>query len=327
VGLLSYQEYVRYVKSNAAGGDKFALRQPTFEQFDDDHPRIFLGYYSMPFWMEYFYVPLHVNFAGILFGYRSDAKYHIDQVRKRVNEINGKLTGQALLEEINNTGRALNILPKWPRLEEIIANDRAIADEGPDDPLDEREYADREAFRAGTAAGAPVPDSHGWVVRDASGRPEVGTGKGTRARIRFNPGEDKGAGYRPDENLFHELVHASRDMRGVANYMPVNKGYKNLEEYLATILKNIYLSEKGYDKLLGHYRGGLTLQGAAADNFLHNPQHIDVPPTMLIQNLKDYQPDFYRALVNLPPGRPRRNWVKQYDQEWRALAAQNRQAH
>jgi hypothetical protein len=45
---------------------------------------------------------------------------------------------------------------------------------------------------------------------------------------------------------------------------------------------------------------------------------------MLIQNFKDYQPSYYQALVDLPVWRPKYNWVKQYDQEWRAFAAQNK---
>jgi len=90
------------------------------------------------------------------------------------------------------------------------------------------------------------------------------------------------------------------------NQMPVNKGYDNIEEYLAVVLSNIYLSDKGQDVFRGNH-GSAMLRGADADNFLHNSQNVDVRPTMFIQNFKDCQPAFYQALVDLPAWRPKYN--------------------
>jgi len=72
-----------------------------------------------------------------------------------------------------------------------------------------------------------------------------GTGGGSNTVIWYTAGmwsesrRPSGPGHQPDEVLHHELVHASRQMRGVMNQMPVNKGYGNNEEYLAVVLTNI----------------------------------------------------------------------------------------
>ncbi len=174
-----------------------------------------------------------------------------------------------------------------------------------------------------------MADGKGWPWRDDAGTLVLGDGGGTNALIWYSPEMFEGR-YRPtepaqqpDEVLYHELVHASRDMRGVRKNFLVNKGYDNFEEYLAVVLTNIYLSDKGQLVFAGNHGGTVILHGADADNFLHNSQNVDVPPTMLIQNFKDYQPEFYRALATLPSWRPKHNWVRQYDEEWRAFARQN----
>jgi len=56
------------------------------------------------------------------------------------------------------------------------------------------------------------------------------------------------------------------------NEMPVNKGYDDIEEYLAVVLTNIYLSDKGQDVFRGSHRGNTILRGEATHNFLHSSQ-------------------------------------------------------
>src|SRR5258707_13584680 len=76
-----------------------------------------------------------------------------------------------------------------------------------------------------------------------------------------------GPGHQPDEVLHHELVHASRQMRGVLNQMPVNKGYHNSEEYLAGGLTNIYMSDKGQDAFRANHVSGTTSLAPDAATF------------------------------------------------------------
>jgi hypothetical protein len=176
-----------------------------------------------------------------------------------------------------------------------------------------------QSWEAATAKGAAV-------MLQADGRPVIGPGMGAHSHIRFTPSmyrPSSGPGQAPDEVLFHELVHASREMRGVFFRMPANKGYIDLEEYIAIILCNIYLSEKRQEVFVGTHDGSAILRGADADNFLHNVQRVDLPPTMVIQNFKDSQPKFYRALVDVPPARAKYNWIRQYDEEARKILNQN----
>jgi hypothetical protein len=120
-------------------------------------------------------------------------------------------------------------------------------------------------------------------------------------------------GQAPDEVLFHELVHASRTMRGVVNSEYVNRDYEDQEEYLAIALANIYMSEKGQWVLRGdHFTKRLT--GKKLNGFMNNSQHVNLPPMRLMDNFKATQREFYRALVNLPAERPKYNWVRDHNQ-------------
>jgi Effector protein len=329
MGTWPRRTYVQYVEKHAQGRDIVDLQYPYVEAFDADNPRILLSYYSMLFWMDAFNIAFDdqdATFRRILHTYRSGLQDYVGKVREQLKVINGLLTGKALLKELRDTGRWLRILPNWDWLK---INSYADVD---DFILGEPGGGDIFTWRAAIAKGTPVPlgTAAGGVARNVFGLPVPGYGDGTNALIWFTPDmydpkhRPRKPGYRPDEVLVHELVHASRIMRGVMNFMPVNKGYDDLEEYIATILANIYLSEKGQTVFAGNHGTSVILRGAAADNFLHNSQNVDVPPTMVIQNFKDYQPDFYRALANLPAWRPKYNWVRQYDQESRALAAQNK---
>lgn len=97
--------------------------------------------------------------------------------------------------------------------------------------------------------------------------------------------------------------------------MPVNQKYKDEEEYLAVVLTNIYLSEKGQWVFRGDHDDGI-LVGPPASGFLNNPQHVNMPPRRLIEDFRNSQPQFYDRLAHLPPNRPKYNWVREYNQEY-----------
>jgi hypothetical protein len=326
MGTWPRRTYVQYVERQARGRDIVELQFPYDEPLDGDNPTILLSYFSMPFWMDTLDISFddrEATFRRILHDYRAAAKEHVGQVRKQAGDIRKLKTGQALFKELRVTGNWLRILPNWRWLESpnAYATPDAFI-------LAEPGGSNIRTLQAATAKGAPIPANGGGVMRDAAGRLMFGTGGGSNSVIWYTAGmwtekrRPSGPGHQPDEVLYHELVHASRQLRGVMDQMPVNKGYDNIEEYLAVVLTNIYLSDKGQDVFRGSH-GSVILRGEAADNFLHNSQNVDVRPTMLIQNLKDYQSTFYQDLVDLPAWRPKYNWVRQYDREWRALAAQN----
>jgi len=308
MGFWPIWKYADYVRTHAQGIDQVYLFGPYEEPLDDgNNPSISLAYHSMPRWMDRFDIGFDdsaVNFRRNLHCYRVACKNYISEVRAQFKPIKSSLMGKTLLAEIGRTGNRVRIIPYWDYLHQN-------ADATPWDGVNET-TGKLESWIAATRRGAPL-----W--NDGARGPEAGTGAGTNCEIRYTPSmwhAGDGQGKAPDEVLFHELVHASRDMRGVAYEGPVNRNYDNTEEYIAIILQNMYLSEKGQDVFRGgHTRGRIQpLRGADADRLLLNPQHVNMSPASIIQNFKDTQPEFYRDVVNLPPGRPKYNWVKEFNQ-------------
>jgi hypothetical protein len=297
-------DYKDYVKAHA-GIEKAELLHPSGEPFDDKYPDISISYDSMPAWMGFsnlitldtkdmrFKRQNEVHFKLVRFAYQTDREDYKKKVKSRLNQIKGRRTGSALLGEIAATGRTLRIVPyRGPGVNAETA------------PSVERDWS------GATARGKPID------YQDKNG--DIGTGAGANATIFFAPDLYTRSVMRrpakgPDESLFHEMVHASRIMRGVFDRVPVDREYDDEEEYLAIALTNIYLSEKGQWSFRGnHHRPDRRLEGSDASHFLDNPQHASMPPVTLMKNFQTSQPDFYRALAHLP-NPPRYNWVKQFD--------------
>ncbi len=318
MGFWPLSKYSDYVRTHAQGIDQVYLFVPYEEPLDGDHPSISLAYHAMPRWMDRFDVDFNessLHFRRNLHSYRVASEKYIGEVRAQFEWIKSPQMGKALLRELGRTKYRVRIIPYWDYA-------HPDADAAPWDGFKETSGG-LAVWIAATAKGAP------GFVDDGAGRPVIGTGGGTNSQVRYTPSlyhASDGPGRAPDEVLFHELVHASRIMRGAFFPMPVNERYDQLEDYLAIILTNIYLSEKGQDVFRGAHRGGI-LRGADADNFLHNSQRVDVPPTMVIQKFKDTQPEFYWDVVDvnrLARRPPNYNWVRQYDQEAQKLANQSR---
>jgi hypothetical protein len=97
--------------------------------------------------------------------------------------------------------------------------------------------------------------ANGQVLVDGLGKPIIGRGGGSDSKVSFTPvmftrycnqhkhGHKVGA--QPDEVLFHEMVHATRQMRGHLNPLPLGFLYDTEEEFFAIVLANIYASETG----------------------------------------------------------------------------------
>src|SRR5262245_32826953 len=106
----------------------------------------------------------------------------------------------------------------------------------------------------------------------------TGTGLGVSCRVHYNPKppvlkpgdlcpldgrtwkggcpQYEGADNDPDDTLLHELVHALRMLRGEFNQVPTwDRDWVNEEEFLAILVTNTYLSEKGKKHLRGTHLG------------------------------------------------------------------------
>ena len=181
-------------------------------------------------------------------------------------------------------------------------------------------------------------------VRNDKGDPtgETGTGKGANVVLFYSPedweakGSADGPGTGSDEVIFHELVHVSRELRGLMTLLPAGEDYKNEDEYLATLITNLYLSEKGkglravYNdqkpvstvKVGGEAKFWVVERPSKdwnvmkdPDNWYHNPGHASMSPRQLIQRFQKTQGAFYRALRDLPDGKPAFNPLKQFEQQ------------
>jgi len=67
------------------------------------------------------------------------------------------------------------------------------------------------------------------------------------------PGDDAG------EVLLHELVHALRQMSGLLDPYPMERGFDTQEEFFAVLVTNIYTSERGRFRQLRGDHGNLAL--------------------------------------------------------------------
>jgi Effector protein len=315
MGFWPTRVYRRYVEAHA-GTARHELLHPEGELFaDSKFGNILIKYDSMPAWMRHsnlitldnndarFRAQNEAHFRRLLHVYRSDAADYTRAVKSRLNQILERLTGAALLAELGATDSDLDIVPNW----ESRVNSHTTANDG------------AHATARGKLIEYGDPD-------DLS----VGEGGGSDSTIEFTPGMYTGSimareAKAPDEVLFHELVHASRQMRGVEDSIPVNAGYADQEEYLAVVLTNIYLSEKGQWRFRashGHWGddevpkgANALLQGGDADWFIRNVQHVNLSPRQLMENFKRSQPRFFDALAHLPPERPKFNPVRQYFKE------------
>jgi len=239
-----------------------------------------------------------LNFRALVQQYQLEARQHIEAVKPRLDQIQQRLTGSALLAEISASDWTVYIQPYRGRGLNATSGQRT-----------------GHAEVSATARGAPVDHMSNPFGKHYDGR--VGTGNGADAIVNFTPGMWAGSKMRkpsnaPDEALFHELVHASRQGRGVQDSSYVDHGYDDSEEYLAVVLTNIYMSEKGQLVLVGNH-GTKPLQGAERDNFINNSQHNLLAPQQLMQSFKDSQRDFYNALANLPAA-IRWNPVRQHNE-------------
>jgi hypothetical protein len=174
MGTWPRRTYVQYVETHAQARDIVPLQYPYDEALDDKNPKIFLSYFSMPFWMDTLDIAFddrEATFRRNLHAYRAAATDHVSQVRKQAHDIIrlGPGTGQALFDELRVTGHWLRILPNWNWLES--PNAYAVPDAF---ILAEPGGADTRTWQAATAKGAPIPIKGGGPMRDDAGKLVLG---------------------------------------------------------------------------------------------------------------------------------------------------------
>jgi hypothetical protein len=174
---------------------------------------------------------IYIDGAGSK-SYRSAADYEA-AVSVVLDRIGGTKTGAAVIQEMARTPHILKIIPL---------------------------NGEFNAY-AGAASEQNAVIKGGIVRSGANGRPTLkdqktqpGFGLGTSSPLWFDAntfirycryGKGNKAGAKPDEVLFHEMVHAARVMHGIKSAQPLRHGYDTEEEFYAILLANLYASETG----------------------------------------------------------------------------------
>lgn len=258
---------------------------------------------------------LKLAFVSLVAAYRRAAKTHQDGVAALLDQIAKKKSGQALLAELGRTRFTTRVMPYWHYFMTMPGNDfynstsnglppRAMLGHISDGLASD----DNDIY----AKGARLMDDDNNPVGT-----ERGTGKGADVVLFFSartwttpwdwPGKPDGRpGFLADEVLFHELVHITRMIRGKETHIGVEgrPNFGNIEEYFATVIANIYLSDKGQDnRLRGVYSGGGPKDWSVMkdpDKFYDNVDKLTISPHDLMETFKGTQKEFYQDLAHLP---------------------------
>jgi hypothetical protein len=187
----------------------------------------------------------------VIFRYENNAsgRAWLNEVGATFATIAGNVCGQVFLEAVENSGGRRIIIR--PRTAAEIARDQCNAYAGPTSwsdatPAGEMVY---------TCGSSPRPHTtrsrlDAWL--DLPGRPVMGTGTGSDSEVAFESGiwhsgavcGGMGSGANDDEILFHELVHALRQIRGLMHCAPMYGNYDTQEEFFAIVVANIYVGCK-----------------------------------------------------------------------------------
>jgi hypothetical protein len=230
----------------------------------DAYPNVTIGYFDFPTWLTRFdptlIRPLDVN----IHSYRYQRDKQAQDVELELIKIRMTSTGIALMREAEATGQKLSILPYWD-------------------------------FTLFPSPLFPARGFNALILPGGPGQPGL---PGTNAIILFLPqmwgpkgtSGISGPGSNSDEILFHEMIHATRQMRGVFKQPPPGQEYTPEEEDLAVALTNIYLAEKKQKALRTSNQEFIPLPHPEA--FLGNPASV-----RLLQEFHGQQSSFFDALA------------------------------
>lgn len=244
---------------------------------------------------------------------REVARQYELEVEGLLVTINGTATGKTILNAIKAKSRTVRIMP-WVKTDwnataaptdatAAWKKDNWFFKGGQDDPSTPRDDRfDPQVKRKGNLIWA---DTY-WT----------GTGTGSDVVVRFTPSmfgantpagklpKSGGAsGFEPDEVLFHELVHAYRQVRGQMFQLPqvgAMANYHDLEEFYGVLIANVYMAERGKTAMRRDHDGFKTLPArlTAVNGFLTDPT-LGNDHTILIAEFAKGDPATFAALSQI----------------------------
>jgi hypothetical protein len=235
--------------------------------------------------------------------YAAFKRRHERTVREQLDKIHPRLTGKAVFAEIRTKpSYSVMIFPYdfLPVIDEFGrptgTNNVAVTM-----PLE---------YNAALLEATPICSRGANGKQVCTQRPRTATGSATDIFYTPSRSEYEGSPHGPDATLIHELVHASRHVKGVIYNHPITGGYNNYEEFFAVLIQNIYLSETGKPDLYD-YKG----DPINTSKFLDT--QLKPPPREAVAKLRATQPVLFANLAGLPPV-PRFNPIKQFEAEFQA---------
>jgi Effector protein len=315
--LQQYKKFNKYIEKHASPFQASMLQWDFGDSVTDQGlPNgILIAYRSMGSWMVVNHQTAddhHGKFEQLKHRYLADKESYKRQILGLLKQIQQYPTGRALLDQFTKGASLVRIRP-YNMTEPnalTLAND-----------IDQQKYT--------VARGARL----NYDPKNTELYKVIGEGGGANCNILFSPEVVEALrqkirkahlGHAPamaaDEVLYHELVHASRMVAGLMNTKAANRWYQDTEEYLAVILANIYVSDKGgapafrafYSDPPGGYKPKDPRPDDVlwdADIFLDNPQKTNPSPMDMIEGFRLSQPGFYWKLAQLAPS----GWVRKYN--------------
>jgi hypothetical protein len=109
-----------------------------------------------------------------------------------------------------------------------------------------------------------------------------------------------GLGLKPDEILFHELVHAAADVIGARSRRTVGADYDDETEFMAILIANIYMSERHAAKLRKNHLPSL-IPLEHPESFLDNYKNVPLVFTRrILETFRNHQMIFFMELALIP---------------------------
>jgi hypothetical protein len=243
--LQQYKRFNKYIEKHASPLEAMMLEWDLGDPvIDQGLPNgILIAYRSMGSWMLVNHETAddhHGKFDHLKRRYLADKDNYKRQIVGLLKQIQNYPTGRALLGQFANGG------PSFTRIRPYNMDSYGINALTAANDIEQQKYI----VARGARLSYDPKNSHQYKV--------VGKGGGANCNILFSPEVAEAIrnrtrkahhGHAPamatDEILYHELVHASRMIAGVFKDTLADHWYQDAEEYLAVILTNIYVSDKG----------------------------------------------------------------------------------
>lgn len=250
------------------------------------------------------------EYQGIEVATWVSGKYTRD-VKAVLKPISENPAGAALLKAIaganKNKGKIIRISPyRQDRVDEDAGlYGKCNAHTEPDDP--DAAHTEGKPYYLSKSDDPKTKKDERYDISESKG-----TERGSNTGIHFTPDMwgasapcSRGVfGAMPDEVLFHELVHALRDLEAHDDAVPTTGdllGYRNEEEYLAIVVTNVYMSAKYGDRGKDRLRAGVEEKKALAAPLNTSDGFLKVEANRtLLGKLSGQEKDLFSTLTLVP---------------------------